>query len=351
MKKLISVIAAICLSACACMSFAACGEKNASGGYAGPDAGEYSIITKLDLSVGFDGDTAVAKVKNTFTFFPATARVSVYLYYSETQKSYTEMQEVATGYTEDLDQGKTLTASWDTQGRGGYFLARMRYKIDGRDWEERVTEVYEREYTKAVLEPIADDGSLPVFEDIEPFCPYFLYQNDYEKIFEYTYLTYDATTVFDEFANAYQKEFNKSLDNNFYTFGLKSNEYFADPNYLDFYLLKDENNFYFYQDIILKIPELGYTFSLPDGDPPPTGLDIWWNLGLNFTFVNIEEVKPKGKLKLKFCKDDGWNYRGYINIYIGNFGIGTCSYYSRAEKEITYAFFYNLFAENLTILK
>lgn len=355
MKKFFKGLAALGLSSAMCLGFFGCAPKNA-GKLAPPDGSEsYSILTKLDLWVDFDGDTATAKVKNTFTFFPATASVHVYLYYSENQvDGYTEMTEVATGYIYDLDQGETLCAEWDTKGRGGYFTARMRYKIDAREWEERQTDIYYRDYTKAVFERIADDGSLPEFEDIqpvyrdtEPAYPFSIYS--YEEIFLKSYMLYDATNAYSLFSDDYIKEFGKSIENEFFVFNLKSNDCYGQAGHLYFGIYKDDDKIYLCHNMMLDDDGLGHNPALP-AIPPVTGFGPE-NIYLAFIFVNVEETNLTGKLKLQFgrrekpfktAKDK------FINLYIGDNCIGTCYYSTKTEKEVTYAYFYNLFVDNLT---
>ena len=342
MKKLLRGIALICLSAGICFAFVACGDKNSDTALPPEQTDSYSIFTKLDLSVDFNGDTATAKVKNTFTLFPATARVNVYLYYSENYTTdYTQMQETATAYIDDLDQGETICASWDTKGRGGYFLARMRYKIDSREWEERCTEIYSRDYTAVFLEPIEDDGSLPVFEDIEPM--YDWRPSESERIFHKSYYECDAIAINLDFANEYEKRFNKSLQKDYFMFSLKTNEYddTSMPNYNEYRIFKSYNQLFFSHEALLDIKELGYN---PPLDKDPTGIGRY-NLCMEIISVNIEGKDLSGKLEIKFGKRSGGNF---VNIYIGKECICTCYYWADTEKEISSAFLYNLFVDNLT---
>ncbi len=344
MKKILKGIATACMSVAVCISFAACGGKGADGNFNDPDGSKYSIITKLDLKVDFEGDKASATVKNTFTLFPAEARVQVYLYYSETEAdTYAGMTEVATGSTEDLDQGKSLTASWDTKGRGGYFLGRMRYRIDNREWEEKCTDLYVREYTKPVLEPIADDGSLPVFEDVQPVYDWYDL-TEKETIFNLNWHMLDATNGYSYFISKYISKYNKTLDKEFYVFNSKTNEFYdtTAPNWVEYEIFKSGDDYFFNNNISLYLKDFGI-------NPPPvpgeiTGLGFW-NLYLKFVCINIDEGNINGKLKIEFGKSNGQH--NFINIYLGDFCIATCYYNSKTQKEISYAFFYNLLVENL----
>ena len=358
MKKIFKAIAAIGMSAGVCLSFAACGEKSTAdktlteegSSYSTVEEGSpYSIITKLDLNISFDNNTVYGKVKNTFTLFPATARVYVYLYYSESYTTdYTQMQEVAQNYIGDLDMKKTLTARYEMQGESGYFLARMRYKIDSRDWEERTTDAYKRDYSGIYMQPIADDGSLPVFEDIQP--AYESHTLEREKIFENFYVEFDATSTYSKFANDYLKKFNKPLDKEFFIFSLKTNEYYDTlmPNNSWCTLYKFNDKDYFEYNVNLYIEKFGFA-NTPEIDI--TGLG---RCNLSCTFISAKiENSLNGKLRIEFRNNENVNYigeteNGFINIYIGETCIGTCYYSSSAKEKIPYAFFYNLFVDNLT---
>ena len=352
MKKLIKSIAAVCLSAGMCFAFSACGGKNTDKIVSPDQSASHSIMTKLDLSVTFDGDTAIATVKNSFTLFPAKARVFVYLYYSENHTDdYTEMLEVAQNFVEDLDMGKTLTASYDTKGRGGYFLARMRYKIDSRKWEERVTGVYEREYTKVILEPIEDDGSLPVFENIEPVFADSPILNDYKRIYEdelFHVGWLENEQSIEEFENKSIKQFNETIGKKFYILNPADEEYNALMNWVDYSIYEKDDGYLLRKHLLLYAPEFGYPppATIP---PDPTGLGVW-NLGISIFTVNIENIDLKGKFKIQFGRYEKSDNIKFINLYIAEFCIGTCYYTTDTLEEIPYAFFYNLFVEGLRIL-
>lgn len=356
MKKLIKSIAAVCLSAGMCLAFSACGAKDTDTSVAPDQAEQHSIMTKLDLSVSFDGDTATAKVKNSFTLFPAKARVYAYLYYSETYTDdYTEMKEVAQNFAEDLDIGETLTASYDTRGRGGYFLARMRYKIDSRDWEEKVTGVYEREYTKVILEPIEDDGSLPVFEDIEPAYP-FLPEESYEEIYRRGILCvgedlgivsseWGDINYLIEFENKILKEFNETIGKEFFILNPIDTYYGPGARYISYRIYQNNSMYILKKSTEISADEFGYAH--PGKPDEPTGFDVC-NIKLDLEFININE-NLTGKLSIKFGKVLNTDNK-FINLYIGDFCIGTCYYDTDTIEEVPYSFFYNLFAEGLRIL-
>lgn len=80
-------------------------------------------------------------MKNDFTLFPATVIVIVELYSSDTYyESYTQMTLTSRNTIDDLNMGNTIKAEASTGGVQKYWQARMRYKIDNKAWEERVTD-------------------------------------------------------------------------------------------------------------------------------------------------------------------------------------------------------------------
>lgn len=101
------------------------------------------IYTSLSIAInGGDGKVWVT-VKNDITIFPATVRVIVELYSSDTyQESYENMQLESRVATEDLDMGNTITAQSSTGGEQKYWLGRTRYRIDAGQWEEMNTGTY-----------------------------------------------------------------------------------------------------------------------------------------------------------------------------------------------------------------
>lgn len=98
------------------------------------------LFTQLSVSLNGGDGNVWATVKNDFTLFPATVTVYLELYYSlEYAESYSEMTYVGQAYLHDLDMGSALQYSASTEGQQRYWLARVRYKIDSRDWEEKTT--------------------------------------------------------------------------------------------------------------------------------------------------------------------------------------------------------------------
>ena len=106
--------------------------------------------------------------------------------------------------------------------------------------------------------------------------------------------------------------------------------------------------------MVLDIPQFGYVY-LPSEDPTGRGV---WNLVLHCEFKEIDRTNLNGKLKLEFgawdspLKGDKYIVHDdkFINLYIGETCIGTCYYDTTSIKEITYPFFYNLFAEGLRVI-
>ena len=352
MKRLIKGIAATSLALGMCFAVSACDGKSAASYVDPEESATHSIITKLNLNIDFSGDKAVAKVKNTFTLFPATATVYVYLYYSaDFTDDYTAMTELANNYTPDLDMGKTLTASASTVNRGGYYLARMRYKIDSREWNESVTDVYYRD--GIILQPIEDDGSLPVFENVDPVLAYQLFPNDYETIFEesnlYTGLSDDGKCK--TFENETIKQFIDSIEKEFLIFTNPLDRYYS-IGYTYYSVSQKDSEYVLYKSASLNIRELGYS-QYPDLEnlsPWEYPLGPLYNILLDFSFVNIENINLNGKLNLQFGNCENKGYNKFINLYIGDIFIGTCFYETLTIEEISYAFFYNLFVDGLRVI-
>ncbi len=102
----------------------------------------YGLYLNIRIALNGIGDGYVTtKVTNAFTLFPATVRVIVELYSSDTyQDSYTNMTLVAKNFIEDLNMGKSIEASASTNGKQQYWKGRMYYKMDSNDWKEGFTE-------------------------------------------------------------------------------------------------------------------------------------------------------------------------------------------------------------------
>ncbi len=103
---------------------------------------ETRLFTNLSLTLKGGGGFVSAIAKNEFTLFPSTVYVIVELYCSETEPSgYEEMTLIAKVSQVDLNMGNTTEARAGTGGVQKYWMGRMRYKIDGNNWDERVTPI------------------------------------------------------------------------------------------------------------------------------------------------------------------------------------------------------------------
>lgn len=102
---------------------------------------ERGLITNLTLGMHGEDGRIWAQVKNEFTLFPSVIIVYVELYSSKTyQESYTAMELEGREYIADLNIGETIEVSASTGGEQKYWMARMRYKFDDRDWVEKTTD-------------------------------------------------------------------------------------------------------------------------------------------------------------------------------------------------------------------
>ncbi len=98
------------------------------------------IYTDLNFSLNGGNGQVWFSVKNKFTLFPSIVMVHVELYRSDTyRESYTEMTLVASNYIYDLDQGNTISAVYQTNGKQSYWKGRAYYKIDSASWNEKLS--------------------------------------------------------------------------------------------------------------------------------------------------------------------------------------------------------------------
>ena len=109
---------------------------------AGEEVNTKGIYTSLSISLN-GGDSKVwTTVRNDFTLFPSTVFVIVQLYSSYTYcEDYRDMTLVTATSTTDLNMGESIVAEASTGGEQKYWLGRMRYKVDNKDWEERTVGV------------------------------------------------------------------------------------------------------------------------------------------------------------------------------------------------------------------
>ncbi len=96
------------------------------------------LFTNLLFEMGGGNGEVWISATNTFTLFPSTVQVRIYLYSSVAYSdNYADMEFESTTSTGDLDMGNTLKVSASTNGEQKYWYGRMRYKIDNATWEEK----------------------------------------------------------------------------------------------------------------------------------------------------------------------------------------------------------------------
>ena len=100
------------------------------------------LFTNLEIVLNGGNGEVWTTVKNKFTLFPSTVYVIVQLYVSDVYcENYQDMTLAAANSTMDLDMGNTIEARASTEGKQSYWMGRMRYKIDGDEWDERTVGV------------------------------------------------------------------------------------------------------------------------------------------------------------------------------------------------------------------
>lgn len=106
----------------------------------GEEISPQGIFTQLSISIDGSNGKIYATAKNEFTLFPATVQIILELYFSEDyHESYTKMTLATRGSIDDLNIGKSLVVYSPTNGEQLWWMARMRYKIDLKDWQETNT--------------------------------------------------------------------------------------------------------------------------------------------------------------------------------------------------------------------
>ncbi len=109
---------------------------------AGEEVNTKGIYTSLSISLNGGDGKVWTTVRNDFTLFPSTVFVIVQLYSSYTYcEDYRDMTLVTATSTTDLNMGESIVAEASTGGEQKYWLGRMRYKVDNKDWEERTVGV------------------------------------------------------------------------------------------------------------------------------------------------------------------------------------------------------------------
>lgn len=99
----------------------------------------YGLFVNLSISLNGGDGQVYATAHNDFELFSSTVRVIVQLYSSaEYEENYLNMDLVSANSILDLDKGKTVSTYGLTEGKQLYWIARMRYKIDNKDWAEKI---------------------------------------------------------------------------------------------------------------------------------------------------------------------------------------------------------------------
>ena len=142
MKLLISALLALCMGAA--IAAPAAVAADASEDAAEPTAIAESAVEprlfttlRADLlpctpETGFVTGTVV----NSFTLFPTTVTVNLYLYSSlNNTVDFSQMTLEAHAYIYDLDQGHTLEASASTNNEAKYWVVLVQFQTNGGDWK------------------------------------------------------------------------------------------------------------------------------------------------------------------------------------------------------------------------
>lgn len=121
-------------------------SKKSAIAYASGDDEEvspYGLYTTISLKIDGENGNIIATAKNDFTLFSSKVEVYIYLYSCYTYRdSYSEMVLVQQDYISDLNMGKSITVSASTKGEQKYWQARMRYKVDKKNWAEKHTDTF-----------------------------------------------------------------------------------------------------------------------------------------------------------------------------------------------------------------
>lgn len=121
-------------------------SKKSAIAYASGDDEEvspYGLYTTISLKIDGENGYIIATAKNDFTLFSSKVEVYIYLYSCYTYRdSHTEMVLVQQDYISDLNMGKSISVSASTNGEQKYWQARMRYKVDKKNWAEKHTDTF-----------------------------------------------------------------------------------------------------------------------------------------------------------------------------------------------------------------
>lgn len=105
--------------------------------------GERGLFTVLSLSERVENGEFIATARNDFTLFNSKVEVFVMLYSSTTyHSSYINMSLESSNYIADLNMGESISAIAAINGVKRYWQARIYYKVDNKDWAEKLSDVW-----------------------------------------------------------------------------------------------------------------------------------------------------------------------------------------------------------------
>lgn len=108
------------------------------------EAQPLGLMTNISLSLGANSEKVWARAHNDFTLGISTVQVFVYLYSSlEYQDDYKQMTLEASDYIKDLNINKSLEVSSPINGVQKYWKARVEFKLDNKDWNNKETKTYQ----------------------------------------------------------------------------------------------------------------------------------------------------------------------------------------------------------------
>ena len=104
------------------------------------EAVPYGVYTDISVSIGVKDGNVVAKAKNKFTLGTSKVQVYVELYSSTTyQDSCDNMTFAGSNYIDDLNIYKSIEILSSTNGEQKYWRAKVRYKLDNKEWQSLET--------------------------------------------------------------------------------------------------------------------------------------------------------------------------------------------------------------------
>lgn len=107
--------------------------------------------SSLERAMGFrvsyqlkgENSNIIGVAKNIFNIYLDDINVYIYLYMSETyEESYVNMILCDWNYSQNLKVGQELYVQHTTGNKQLYWKLRVRYRRDGKDWEEEVSQTY-----------------------------------------------------------------------------------------------------------------------------------------------------------------------------------------------------------------